>query len=160
MSAGASTTFVTHGEEQTVRLGRRMAALLQPGDVVALDGELGAGKTRFVRGLAEGLGIAPDKAHSPTYVLANVYEGDTGNRLVHVDAYRLRGLSELDEMGWDRLDDGHSIVVVEWAERLGAGLAAPERTIHVRIEHTGPEDRRITFAWPQERVPAGVDLGA
>ena len=158
MNAPAALQFVTRGEAQTVELGRKLAGVLRPGDVVALDGELGAGKTRFVRGMAQGLGIAPDRTHSPTYVLANVYEGAAGVRLVHVDAYRMAGAGDIEELGWDRLDDGASIVVVEWADRLGEALAEPDRIIRVLIEHVGPEERRISLRLPEGRELPGRHL--
>lgn len=158
MSAAPGQRFVTRNESQTLELGRRLAALLRPGDVVALVGELGAGKTRFVRGVAAGLGIDPDRTHSPTYVLANVYENDRGLRLTHVDAYRLSGAGELEELGWDRLDDGESIVIVEWADRLGEAVAKDGNAIRVQIEHLGPEERSVSIAFPDARVVESLHL--
>ena len=158
MTSPNLTTFVTRGESQTIDFGRRLASVLRPGDIVALVGELGAGKTRFVRGLAQGLGIAPERAHSPTYLLANVYEGVGGVRLVHVDAYRLSGAEDLEALGWDRLEDGASIVVVEWADRLGEAIAEPGRAFRIVIEHVGPEERRISVAMPEGREAERVHL--
>lgn len=158
MSSPRDMQRLTRSEGETMKLGRALAGLLRAGDVVAIDGELGAGKTRLVRGIAEGLGIAPERAHSPTYVLANVYESDAGARLVHVDAYRLVGAADLEELGWDRLDDGASVVVVEWAERLGTDWADADRLIRVRIEHLGPEERRISLSFPAGREAMGLHL--
>ncbi len=159
MTTGGVTVCMSQSETQTVALGRWLAAHLKPGDVIALVGELGAGKTRLVRGLAEGLGIAPDRTHSPTYVLANVYERESEAPLAHVDAYRLHGAGELEDLGWDRLDDGKSIVVVEWADRLGGTLGSAERLFHILIEHVGVEERRITITWPPGRRLDGLQLG-
>lgn len=132
-------------EEGTVALGRAVGALLRAGDVVALEGELGAGKTRFVRGVCEGMGLDPSQVSSPTFVFVNEYSGkrDGGVReamLRHVDAYRLRGgAEELESIGWDRVVDGSAAVVIEWASRLGTGLDAEPSLARVRIERSDVE---------------------
>ncbi|MEC9373298.1 MAG: tRNA (adenosine(37)-N6)-threonylcarbamoyltransferase complex ATPase subunit type 1 TsaE, partial [Planctomycetota bacterium] len=90
----------TASEEETVALGARLGELLRAGDVVGLDGELGAGKTRLVRGIATGMGAPREMVHSPTYVLMNEYPTERGCALVHVDAYRLRGADDLESTGW------------------------------------------------------------
>ncbi len=126
----------SHSEDQTVSVGERLGRVLLAGDLVAIFGELGAGKTRFVRGIAMGLGIDPGIVSSPTFVVMNEYpseEGD-GPPLVHVDAYRLGGADELESLGWDRAHDGSAVVAVEWAERLGGELPDDEWTCVVRIE--------------------------
>jgi tRNA threonylcarbamoyladenosine biosynthesis protein TsaE len=130
-------------EEGTVALGRAVGRLLRAGDVVALEGELGAGKTRFVRGVCEGMGLDPSQVSSPTFVLVNEYavraagapSGVDVVPLRHVDAYRLRGgAEELESIGWDRVVDGSAAVVIEWASRLGAGFDAEPSLARVRIE--------------------------
>lgn len=121
-------TAHTHHERQTVALGRALGGVLGPGDVVALEGELGAGKTRFVRGVCEGLGLDPAQVSSPTFVLMNEYAAPNDPRttpraaLRHVDAYRLRGTDDLESMGWDCVADGAAVVVVEWASRIAPAL--------------------------------------
>lgn len=117
-------------EEGTVALGRAVGRLLRAGDVVALEGELGAGKTRFVRGVCEGMGLDPSQVSSPTFVLVNEYAERAAGAarsadvvpLRHVDAYRLHGgAEELESIGWDRVVDGSAAVVIEWASRVGIG---------------------------------------
>ncbi len=130
---------VSINEAGTIALGRALGRLLRAGDVVALEGELGAGKTRFVRGVCEGMGLDPAQVSSPTFVFVNEYEGrEAGSgaaALRHVDAYRLRGgAEELESIGWDRVVDGSAVVVIEWASRLGAGLDAEPALARVRIE--------------------------
>jgi tRNA threonylcarbamoyladenosine biosynthesis protein TsaE len=129
--------------EDTQAAGERLAGTLGPGDVVALTGELGAGKTCFVQGLARGLGIQGD-ATSPTFVLVNEYRGRLP--VHHVDAYRTESLSELLDLGLEEMFDGAGVTVVEWADRLGALL--PARTVHVEIEGVGDEPRRIRIRRP------------
>jgi len=133
-------------EAGTIALGRALGRLLRAGDVVAMEGELGAGKTRFVRGVCEGMGLDPAQVSSPTFVLVNEYSqarapGGVPAVLRHVDAYRLSSGSaeELESIGWDRVVDGSAAVVIEWAARLGAGLDAEPPLARVRIDHSDRE---------------------
>ena len=114
--------------------------------MVALFGELGAGKTRFVRGLAAGLGIDPALVSSPTFVLVNEYPaGMRGVGLVHVDAYRLSPGDDLLALDWERLVSGEGhVLVIEWADRLGSGVL-PERRVDVTMEHAGADRRRVVI---------------
>ena len=131
--------FETHSPQETQALGERLGRILQAGDVVSLVGELGAGKTCFVRGLVRGLGGSPRAVSSPTFVLLNVYDG--GRLTVyHLDAYRV-GAEDLEAIGFSELLDQGGVVVVEWARRV-AELLPPTR-IHVCIEATAEEGRRI-----------------
>ena len=119
-------------DAETMRdLGRRVAEALRPGDVVVLTGELGAGKTTFTQGLGAGLGVRGEVT-SPTFVISRVHPSVVGGpALVHVDAYRLGGIAELDDLDLDTsLED--SVTVVEWGEGLAEGLA--ESRLEVRIE--------------------------
>lgn len=141
--------FVTHSERETIALGERLARMLHAGDVVALEGELGAGKTRFVRGLARGLGHDERLVSSPTYVLAHEYCTRAASpALVHVDAYRVRSADELEGLGLDRALAAGAVLVVEWASRLGEGLGAGALT--VEIEHRGGDERAIALRWRHE----------
>ena len=138
-------------EAQTLALARAIAGALAGGETVALRGELGAGKTRFVRGLAEGLGADPTLVSSPTFVLANEYEiagAPPGRpaRLVHVDAYRLGPDDDLSLIGWDTLFDDETVVAVEWPERLDADALEPGYA--VEIEHAGATSRLIRVSGP------------
>jgi tRNA threonylcarbamoyladenosine biosynthesis protein TsaE len=159
--------LLSHNEPETLAIGRAIGAALRPGDVVAIDGPLGAGKTRLVRGIALGMGFEGSVVSSPTYVIVNEYlrpadETDfrhTPRRLFHVDAYRLSSAEDLDSLGWDRVmsSDSDAAVAIEWADRITGGegglidlhkLAAsdPERLgpepglCRVRMELVGPID--------------------
>src|SRR3954471_4308817 len=117
-----------------------LAQSLTGGEVLALDGELGAGKTQFVRGLLRGLGGNERSVSSPTYVLLNVY--DTGRlKVFHLDAYRVSGAQDFESIGFSELLDQGGVIAVEWPERLGELL--PERCISVTLKATGSNARRI-----------------
>lgn len=108
-------TTITRSEAETAATGHTLAARLRAGDVVLLYGDLGAGKTAFVRGLAEGLGIDPEEVSSPTFTIVQQYRGERLT-LLHVDLYRLEA-KEVDDLGLDELGEG-AVVAIEWAERL------------------------------------------
>ena len=133
----------SHSAAETEALGVRLAERLGPGDVVALTGELGAGKTCFTQGLARGLGVA-ERAVSPTFVLINEYRGRLP--VHHVDAYRTESLTELLDLGLDELFSGDGVTIVEWADKLLPLL--PAHTVHVHIEGVGDEPRTITTSIP------------
>lgn len=145
-------TFHTRSEDETIALGATLARVLRPGDVLALDGDLGAGKTRLVRGIADGLEINPSQVSSPTYVVIHEYRsgsgGASGTPLFHVDAYRLSGPDDLDSLGWERVMDAFGIVVVEWADRIAAALAEEPSVGRVRILARGAEERTLTLDAP------------
>jgi tRNA threonylcarbamoyladenosine biosynthesis protein TsaE len=125
-------------------LGRRLAELLRPGDLVVLGGDLGAGKTTLTQGLGAGLGVRGEVT-SPTFVLARVHRGDPGPDLVHVDAYRLGSLAEVDDLDLDASLEG-SVTVVEWGGGKVEGLADDrlEVDIHRSVGATGDERRSVT----------------
>jgi tRNA threonylcarbamoyladenosine biosynthesis protein TsaE len=126
--------------EETEAAGAGLGRTLQARDVVALTGELGAGKTCFVQGVVRGL-EAPAQATSPTFVLINEYQGRLP--IHHVDAYRTQSFTELMELGLPELFDDDGVTLVEWADRAGPLL--PPRTIHVHIAGVGDEPRAITI---------------
>jgi tRNA threonylcarbamoyladenosine biosynthesis protein TsaE len=126
--------------DETRGIGERLAARLRPGDVVACIGELGAGKTCFIQGLARGLGVT-SVVTSPTFVLVNQYRGRLP--VYHLDAYRTLSLTELVDIGVEEMLHGDGITVVEWADKLLPLL--PVRTITVAITGLGDEPRRITI---------------
>ena len=135
----------TNSPEETAALGRRIGERCVPGTLLALVGDLGAGKTRFVKGLAAGLGIAEDRVTSPTFVLMNLYDGRV--RLAHLDLYRLESV-DLPSLGfYDVRDDG--AVVIEWADKVDEKLLGD----HVRIEFTltGESSRRLMLHARGER---------
>ena len=133
-------TFQTHSEDDTRELASRLAANLAPGAVLLLSGDLGAGKTAFVRGLAEGLGFHTREVTSPTFTLVHEYRGGR-LPLIHVDLYRLNS-AELDEIGLDPDVAAEGVVAVEWPERLVRGVRG---AIAIRIEDGGEDERRITI---------------
>lgn len=130
----------THSADETQAVGARLAESLGPGDVVALTGELGAGKTCFAQGLARGLGVTA-RAVSPTFVLINEYRGRLP--VHHVDAYRTESLTELLDLGLEELFSGDGVTIVEWADKLLPLL--PPDAVHVHIEGVGDEPRAITI---------------
>ena len=133
--------FITHSREETVALGKRMAAALPDGSLIAFTGGLGAGKTAFCEGLAEGLGCT-DPVSSPTFAIVNYYRGP--RPLAHFDLYRISTENDLCAAGfYDYLDQG-AIVAAEWSENF-ADLLAPENPIHVNIERLDDTTRRITI---------------
>jgi tRNA threonylcarbamoyladenosine biosynthesis protein TsaE len=130
----------TGSEAETSAAGERLGSSLHPGDVVLLRGQLGAGKTAFVRGLARGLGASPDVVSSPTFTLIQEYEGTRGT-LYHVDLYRLEP-HEVDDLGLEELVSGNGVVAIEWAERWAA---RPDDAWEVGIEETGDDRRTISI---------------
>jgi tRNA threonylcarbamoyladenosine biosynthesis protein TsaE len=132
---------ISESEQATTELGERLARSLSPGAVVLLEGELGAGKTAFVRGLATGLGAAEEDVSSPTFTLIQEYRGRIP--FLHADLYRITG-AEVDELGLDELGrDG--VVAIEWAAKL---LRRPAGAVEVLIEDLGDDRRRITIVRP------------
>ena len=135
--------FETSTEAETTKVGASLGADLRRGDVVLLYGELGAGKTAFVRGLAEGVGAAPDEVSSPTFTLVQEYAG-TRATLYHVDLYRLEA-REVQDLGLEELVTSDGIVAIEWAERWEG---RPDDVIEVWIEDAGDEKRSIRVNRP------------
>lgn len=131
----------TASHDETMALGRRLAEALEPGDVVALHGDLGAGKTHLVKGICDGLGIDPAEATSPTFTIVNEYHGVVP--VYHVDAYRIRRIEEFYELGYDSFFFGDGITLIEWPERIAPLI--PADSLVVRLEHLGGERRRITL---------------
>jgi tRNA threonylcarbamoyladenosine biosynthesis protein TsaE len=131
-------------------MGEALGRLLRPGDLVALCGELGSGKTVLVRGVAAGLGCNAEDVHSPSFTLVNEYaclgrasSGLAANRcsLIHIDLYRIRSEDEVPGIGWDEYMGSRDVVLVEWAERALGCL--PRDHLRVRLEARGPERRRL-----------------
>ena len=146
-------TFVTGSEKETAAVGRQAAAGLRANDVVLLFGDLGAGKTAFVRGLADGLGIPAGDVSSPTFTLIQEYRGGR-LPLFHVDLYRLDDPREIDDLGLDEIAE-NGAMAIEWAEKLSddAGLKPtrfqpPSRSgtaVSVRIQHGDGDTRTIVI---------------
>lgn len=130
----------THSECETEKLGCSFASKLEAGDVIALCGDLGAGKTRFVCGLARGLGFTGETS-SPTFAIINEYIGGR-LPLYHFDMYRISGWDDLETTGYFEYLEAGGVLAVEWSENIAAAL--PEKYIKVTVEKTGENDRRIT----------------
>lgn len=132
---------ITHSEEETLRLGKDFAGTLNPGEVVCLKGALGAGKTRFVKGMATAFGINPDDVRSPTFSLIHEYEGSLP--LYHFDCYRLKSPEEAVEIGAEEYFYGEGISVIEWPEKIHSLLPPTARWIV--IETISPGERKFIF---------------
>lgn len=128
-------------EAETKAFGKRLSTLLRPGDVVALVGELGAGKTSLVKAIAGGLGVGEDEVNSPTFTLIQEYAGRFPVR--HCDVYRLKSSAEFTEIGVDELFLNDGVALIEWADRVARDL--PVERLEIRLEATGATSRRATF---------------
>ena len=146
--------YSVNSVEETWELAKKLASELKPGDVVCLEGDLGAGKTTFTQGLAAALGV-PGRVNSPTFCIVQEHRRQSNNRtveqsndspdlLVHMDLYRLHGEDDVIAVGWDDYLAEGAILVVEWPER--AGSLIPSDAQHVVFTHLGGEEsRRIEF---------------
>ncbi len=154
-------TRTSASEAETIHIGRQIAGILRAGDVLLLDGPLGAGKTLLTRAIAGGLGLDTNAASSPTFVLVHMYRRQEAAApaprapdLVHIDAYRLRGGDDFETLGLEnflghaRIAPGSAAVVVEWAERLPPEALAGITPARLRIEPTGVETRELSFTLP------------
>lgn len=145
-------TVLTQSEQETIELGCTLGALLEEGDVVALAGELGSGKTWFTKGIARGLGVSPSAVvTSPSFALVNEYPGRT--TLFHMDIYRLGSLSELLSAGIEEYLHAGGVAVLEWADRWPEIL--PEQTLNVALAMVDEHSRRITLSGRHPR-PASI----
>lgn len=137
------TELVTQSAGETHALGAALGRILTAGDFIALIGDLGAGKTHFVKGVAAGLGVPDDlPVTSPTYTLLNIYHGRIP--LYHFDLYRLAGAEQVDDLGFDEYFSGDGVCLVEWAERLGGFI--PSEQLSVNFSHDGDDRRRLVFS--------------
>ncbi|HHV42354.1 MAG TPA: tRNA (adenosine(37)-N6)-threonylcarbamoyltransferase complex ATPase subunit type 1 TsaE [Clostridiaceae bacterium] len=142
-------SFTSKSVLETAAWAGKLADLLRPNDILALDGDLGAGKTAFVTGLAEKLNVKGQIA-SPTFTLLRDHEpANEGLALYHFDAYRLSGADEWYELGFDEYFEMGGITAVEWASLIKEAL--PARTIHISLERAGDNNRFITVTWADER---------
>jgi len=142
-------TITTASQAETIQLGRKLGALLKEGDVVALVGELGSGKTWLTKGIALGLGVRPDTViTSPSFALVNEYEGRV--TLFHMDVYRLESLSELLSAGLEEYLYSQGVVVLEWADRWPEILT--EQTLTVELRIINDHRRQITLSGRHSRV--------
>ena len=143
MMAPTRTEYLTHSAEETIALGRELSAQLRPPKTVVLTGDLGAGKTTIIKGIAEGVKAeSQENVTSPTFTLVHEYRGP-GVTLYHIDLYRVDSQRQLETLGIDDLRDERSLILLEWGEkfeRFRNGCDA-----EIRIERTGENDRKITL---------------
>jgi len=142
-----SITYVSPSVEKTMRLGEELGCNLASGDVIALIGDLGGGKTWFTKGIAQGLGIDADSVVSPTFTLVNEYHG--AHPLYHIDLYRLTTGSEVAALGIEEYLTGSGIAVIEWADRWPDEL--PEQTIHVEMNMVNEHTRKLRLTGSHKR---------
>lgn len=136
-----SFEFFSKSPEQTRRIGMRLGNALKKGDVLCLQGDLGAGKTTFVQGLAQGWGSL-DSVSSPTFIIVNMYRRTDGAALFHLDTYRLESQPEAEELDLDSmLNEG--VLIVEWPERLGNLI--PDERLWITFDHVSDEQRLMSF---------------
>jgi len=146
--------FDSASEQDTDRIGAELAARLPIGAVVALNGTLGAGKTRLVQAIAAACGVPREEVVSPTFVLCQHYEGT--RTINHLDAYRLKDESEFRALGADELFAA-DLTIIEWADKIAAAL--PQDHVQIDIEVTGPTARRFTVRGGGLRFPLPVGEG-
>ena len=141
--------LISDSREQTVEIGRRIGTLLGGGDIVALIGELGSGKTSLTQGIARGLDVAENvPVVSPTFTLVNEYPGRVP--LVHLDVFRLSGPRDLEDMGYEEYFYGGGVVVIKWAEKILDLL--PETAIVVRMAYIDENTRELIIEGPPESL--------
>ncbi len=139
---GVSVRYLTPSVEKTVWFGQQLGAELVDGDVIALVGDLGGGKTWFTKGVAMGLGIGPDEVVSPTFTLVNEYRGR--RQLFHIDLYRLRDEAEIMALDLQGYLSGDGVAVIEWADRWPGEL--PEETIYIELRMVDEHTRELRFS--------------
>jgi tRNA threonylcarbamoyladenosine biosynthesis protein TsaE len=137
-------TLYTASPEETIELARRLGELVEPGTVLTLEGDLGAGKTHFTKGLASGLGVKRI-VNSPTYTIIKEYQGRLP--LYHMDVYRVHDGNE--DLGFDDYFYGEGITVIEWASLIGEQL--PHERLEIKFFHQGDQQRKIIFTPKGER---------
>lgn len=129
--------------EQTLEIGRAIGGLLTGGEVIALIGNLGTGKTHLVKGIALGLGVDEEEVNSPTFTLINEYRGQ--KELYHIDAYRLERAEQLVQLGFEELCGAMNVVLIEWADRVWEAVGSCE-PIRIEILHDGETKRQLEIA--------------
>ena len=143
----------TSSVEDTQQIGEQVGRLLRAGDVVALHGELGSGKTTFVQGLARGLQRDPETIKSPTFVLMREYPGPIP--LVHIDGYRLEGPSAAAWLDLELIFSPHKITIIEWADRFSGLL--PEQYVEARLSHVSAHRRRVALRGVGDQAHAMIE---
>lgn len=149
MNKNKSIQITTNSAEETFILAGKIGRKLRGGDILALSGELGSGKTCFTGGLASGLGVdSRYKVTSPTFTLINEYPAQI--KLYHFDVYRLNNYSDLDDIGYEEYFSGKGVVVIEWAEKVAEII--PESAIFIHFEYIDENRRKITIKGLQDKL--------
>ena len=142
----------TDSPQETIELGRRIGTMLKGGEIIALTGQLGAGKTHLIKGIAKGAGADNSgSVNSPTFVIVNEYHGRLD--IYHIDAYRLESIAEFEVLGFDDYCYPKSVVVIEWANKIEAALKTINY-IRIELEHNGQTSRKIKIT----NCPDYIDL--
>ena len=150
-------TFKTESPEETQALGEKLGKTLKRGDVIALIGDLGAGKTCLTQGIARGIGIAPDEVvNSPSYVLINEYNAAVP--IYHIDLYRLQARTEIAELGLSEYIDGDGICIIEWAERIADTLPDTCIEIHITPAASDTETHEHILEFPEDENIRHIEI--
>ena len=141
---------ITNSPEETIEFGRKFGSQLKGGEVIALCGSLGSGKTHLIKGIATGLGAEDSKiVNSPTFVIINQYIGHLD--IYHIDAYRLNSISEFEMLGFDDFCYPHSVVLIEWADKIETAIEMINY-IRINIQHSGQNSRKILISNTPEYI--------
>jgi tRNA threonylcarbamoyladenosine biosynthesis protein TsaE len=152
MASKMETTITTHSAEETMDLGRRIGSRLKGGEVFAICGPLGSGKTHLIKGIAAGAGaLDRENVTSPTFVIVNEYRGRLD--MYHIDAYRIESLAEFEMLGFDDFCYPQSVVLIEWADKIEPVIHDIDY-IRIDLAHAGERTRTVRLA----NVPAYIDL--
>jgi tRNA threonylcarbamoyladenosine biosynthesis protein TsaE len=146
MNDSGTIEFVSHSPDETMDFGRRIGKALRGGEIIALIGPLGSGKTHLIKGIAAGAGAdETSRVSSPTFVIVNEYLGP-GARLdvYHIDAYRIETLAEFEMLGFDELCYPRSVVLIEWADKVAGALKHTD-SITIELSHLSPSQRKIVI---------------
>ncbi len=144
MMGNSPAEYLTHSAEETIAVGRQLVAPLQPPKIVILAGDLGAGKTTIIKGIAEGFKVeSQGNVTSPTFTLVHEYRGPAAT-IYHIDLYRVDSQRQLETLGIDDLRDERSLILLEWGEKFER--FRNEADAEIKIERLGENDRRIIFS--------------
>ncbi|OGP66382.1 MAG: tRNA (adenosine(37)-N6)-threonylcarbamoyltransferase complex ATPase subunit type 1 TsaE [Deltaproteobacteria bacterium RBG_16_44_11] len=153
----AKIEILSPNANKTIEVARLLGSKLKKGDILALSGELGSGKTCFTAGLARGLGVSENyQITSPTFTLINEYKARCN--LYHFDLYRLNGYSEFEDLGYEEYFSGEGVVVIEWAEKIADIL--PPSAFFIKFEYVDENSRKINIQGPKKRLKElAIDMG-
>ena len=138
---GDNFNFITNSPEETIEIGRKIGSQLKGGEIIAITGPLGSGKTHLIKGIATGAGAQDSRSiNSPTFVIVNEYTGRLD--IYHIDAYRLNSTAEFEMLGFDDFCYPQSVVLIEWADKIESALGDTDY-IRIALEHSGQSSRTI-----------------